>query len=146
MIFGLFQISTFAAFVIGVFSMIACGVAAKAKGRDPWGWVALGFLFGPLAAALVLFFPSLPAPGAASTVAPAAVVAGVSSELRLCPFCAEEIKRVAIKCKHCGSEVVPEPEAVEPVAAIDSMDTPADPEVYVVKSEGNGQAGRLRKR
>lgn len=25
------------------------------------------------------------------------------SETRLCPFCAEEVKAAAVKCKHCGS-------------------------------------------
>lgn len=32
--------------------------------------------------------------------------AGVKDQnIRKCPFCAEEIKPEAIKCKHCGSEV-----------------------------------------
>lgn len=30
-----------------------------------------------------------------------------SSDLRRCPFCAEDVRREAIKCKHCGSELTP---------------------------------------
>lgn len=33
----------------------------------------------------------------------------VGSEYRRCPFCAEEIRIEAIKCKHCGSAVEPAP-------------------------------------
>jgi hypothetical protein len=35
-----------------------------------------------------------------------------SDEMRACPFCAEPIKKEAIKCKHCGSEVKAEPEVL----------------------------------
>lgn len=35
--------------------------------------------------------------------------AGLPTEagVRLCPFCAEEVKSAAIKCKHCGSNIDP---------------------------------------
>lgn len=34
-----------------------------------------------------------------------AVAQGEHGEFRKCPFCAESIRKEAIKCKHCGSEV-----------------------------------------
>lgn len=29
----------------------------------------------------------------------------IDTSMRLCPYCAEEVKSAAIKCKHCGSEI-----------------------------------------
>jgi hypothetical protein len=34
--------------------------------------------------------------------------AGTTTDTRECPFCKEEIKAEAIKCKHCGSRLAPE--------------------------------------
>lgn len=36
---------------------------------------------------------------------------GSYGNLKKCPFCAEAIKREAVKCKHCGSALPAEPEA-----------------------------------
>ncbi|MDZ4168956.1 MAG: hypothetical protein U1E26_04775 [Coriobacteriia bacterium] len=41
-------------------------------------------------------------PCAASPVSSAA-----STDTRTCPYCAEEVKSAAIKCKHCGSAIEP---------------------------------------
>lgn len=39
--------------------------------------------------------------------APLAVTGPAAStgETKVCPFCAEEIKHAAVKCKHCGSDL-----------------------------------------
>ncbi|WP_241596007.1 hypothetical protein [Rosenbergiella epipactidis] len=34
-----------------------------------------------------------------------AVLHGESGEYKKCPFCAESVRKEAIKCKHCGSDV-----------------------------------------
>jgi hypothetical protein len=38
-----------------------------------------------------------------------AVLTGDSGEYKKCPFCAEAVRKEAIKCRHCGSSIGPTP-------------------------------------
>lgn len=76
---------------------IVCAIVAANKGRSVLGWLILGALFSVLALIVILVLPS--AQQDPDAVTPATHVK--------CPFCAENIRREAIKCKHCGASVEP---------------------------------------
>ena len=78
-------------FVNFILSFVAGGVASS-KGRSVFGYFFLSIFFSFLVAILVLV--ALPAKKNVY-------------ELRECPYCAEEIKREALVCKHCTREVEP---------------------------------------
>jgi hypothetical protein len=85
--------------LIFVLSWIICGIAtaviASSKGRDGCGWGILGFLLGPIGILMAI--------GIAAVSDDHRALA--TGELRKCPFCAELIRREAIKCRFCGSEI-----------------------------------------
>jgi hypothetical protein len=91
---------------------IVCGVAtaviASSKGRDGCGWGILGFFLGPIGILMAI--------GVAAVSDDHRALA--TGELRKCPFCAELIRREAIKCRFCGSDVQAEaaPRPPQPVA------------------------------
>ena len=64
------------------------------------GWTLVGWVVS-----LVWAYSDTPAKEAVpiATAAP--------NDMRVCPYCAEPIRAAAIKCKHCGSDVSPAPEA-----------------------------------
>lgn len=101
---------------------VICGVlsAAILSAKDKAGTGCLvGFLLGPIG--LIWAFIERSSKSVYETQAEAIAKTPVTvkieqsepiqnkEELRDCPFCAEPIKKAAKLCKHCKSEVAPEP-------------------------------------
>lgn len=86
-----------------LFGLVAAAIA-NSKGRGGCGWFILGMLLGPFSL-VVAFLPSM------STVHEnKARRTGESGDYKKCPFCAEAVRKDAIRCKHCGSNLPVEEE------------------------------------
>lgn len=78
--------------VIWLLFAVFSAVLASGKNRSGVGWFFVGLFFGPFGL-LVAFLPRLESLQ--------------SDALRSCPFCAEQVMRDAIVCKHCGRDIPP---------------------------------------
>ena len=79
---------------------------AAGKSRNVYAWFVLGFVF-PVAAIIAVTLLGPPTKALDERSRNAAVALGESVEYRKCPFCAEAIRKEAIKCRYCQSDVPP---------------------------------------
>lgn len=89
--------------VVAIPVWILCGfiasTIARNRGLDSASWGCLGFLLGPLGIVLAL----VQSPDTAQ-LERSALSAG---EMRKCPSCAELVRREAVKCRYCGTDLEP---------------------------------------
>ncbi|HHR6217452.1 TPA: hypothetical protein ACS705_003622 [Providencia alcalifaciens] len=113
----------FGFFIYGIFAIIVSIVAGKRfgalKGIAYFVVMCIGSFFivvitsnitqgNGLVAGFMAFIPVLLAlitALAMNTDENAAIKNGESLAFKKCPFCAEAIRKEAIKCKHCGSDI-----------------------------------------
>jgi hypothetical protein len=89
---------------LAIWAILAClpGAIAQAKGRSFIAWWLYGVALLPIALIHSLVAEDLKNPDPVWTAAMRA------RTHRQCPFCAEEVKREAVVCKHCARDLPPE--------------------------------------
>ena len=58
--------------------------------------------------------------------------------MKICPYCAEDVRDEALKCKHCGSWILPPPPGVSAAPTGPNwFSTPRGPKRLLMKSRNN---------
>lgn len=93
--------------VIWLLLGVGAAIIAHNKGRSFVLWLIIGTLGGFIALIVVAALPSIDQHP------------GRSRDYRKCPYCAELVRREAIRCRHCQADItplLPEPIGEEPVS------------------------------
>jgi hypothetical protein len=81
---------------------IACAVIASNQKRDGCGWFIAGVLLGPFGLIFLLITKTK-----AQVDQETAQKRGVAGDYKKCPKCAEVIRKEAVKCRFCQSDLEP---------------------------------------
>ncbi len=84
-------------FIWLIFGVISAVIASN-KGRSGCGWFFVGVLLGPIGIILALVISKNE-----DRITRDVLDRG---DMKACPYCQELIKTKAIKCKHCGSDII----------------------------------------
>lgn len=99
---------------------LLCAWLAKQKNRNPWSWFLLGAVFTLPAFIVIVFLKPIPEK--------------VTEEpMRKCPFCAENIKLEAKKCRYCGEMLTEIDETEEFFQTLDRKELSKDWEEYALR-------------
>lgn len=112
---------------------VVTAMAADNRGRSYGGWLCIGFLFGAFGLIAVLVINPV-----TSETGEESLSYGYQSASKSCPFCAELIKRAAIKCKHCGSAIELSSDDVGPHSDNAGLTTPTVGHGWTVRVPSKG--------
>lgn len=97
------------------------GYIADKRGRSGIGWLALSLAISPVITLILLVLLPSHAPKT-----PATTTVSANRKTKRCPLCAEDIMIEAMRCKHCGADLIASGENKDHVAVPSTSENDLD--------------------